>query len=96
MECVVEMVKKGRGGGHHSMAEPTNVKVVCPLCRLHNTSESISYVQQQAETYLDGDGIQVSSLTLVGVYVHVCLCVGGVVNKDNSCHRSLDEYSVAE
>ena len=75
VECVVEMVKKG-GGGHHSMGEPSNVRVQCPLCRLYTMSESISYVQQQEEVFLGGDGVQVSIL-MGGDGVRVSILMGG-------------------
>lgn len=72
VECVVEMVKKG-GGGHHSMGEPSNVRVQCPLCRLYTMSESISYVQQQEEVFLGGDGVQGEWSTKVTAVVSVLL-----------------------
>ena len=77
VECMVEMVRKERGGGegHHSLAEPRSVRVMCPLCRLRTTSDAISYVQQQEEAYLGGDNVQVSSLVPGSVRVQLCVCV---------------------
>ena len=78
----MEMVRKG-GGGHHSLGEPSNVRVQCPLCRLHTMSESISYVQQQEEVFLGGNDVQVSlwarscdrNPVNICVYMYVCMCV---------------------